>query len=416
MSDCCDRAPNNRRVDEALDAIQQLIRPVPHTVCRPLRDGLGQVLAAPIVAPFAVPPHDNSAVDGYAIRAADVVAAVALPRQGRVLAGDAGDAVLSPGHTLRITTGAPLPAGADTVVMQEDIQIDGDVISFAAPAKRGDNVRYVGEDLAAHATVLSPGRRLTPADLGLIASLGYSEVRVFRRVRVAFFSTGDELRSIGEALTPGAIYDSNRYTLFGMLQQLGVEALDLGVVRDDLAVLQTALRDAAAIADVVITSGGVSVGDADFVKAAVGQIGEVNLWQIAMKPGRPLAFGRVADALFFGLPGNPVAVMAGFYQFVQPALRRLSGETVGESMRFAVTSATRLRKRPGRREFQRGKLFHDADGQLRVTSATSDQGSGILRSMSHANCFIILAEEQQTVEVGDTVFVEPFYGLTDWYS
>ncbi len=417
MTDVCDRSPDNRRVDEALAAIPQLITPIQATIQRPLRDALGFVLAMPIIAPFAVPPHNNSAVDGYAVRYEDLQGGnvIKLPLQGKVLAGDAEAVSLQPGHTLRITTGAPLPPNADTVVMQEDIAREADGILFKTQVKQGDNVRLAGEDLQCGSEVLPLGRRLTPADLGLIASLGKAEVCVFRPLRAAFFSTGDELRSLGEPLTLGAIYDSNRYTLFGMLHQLGVEILDLGVVRDDLETLQRALQQASAMADVVITSGGVSVGDADFVKAAVGKVGEVNLWQIAMKPGRPLAFGRVNQTLFFGLPGNPVAVMAGFYQFVQPALRRLSGENVVESCLFSVKCKTKLRKRPGRREFQRGRLFYD-EGELCVKSATSDQGSGILRSMSHANCFIVLPESQATVEVGEIVLVQPFYGLTNWYG
>jgi molybdopterin molybdotransferase len=268
-----------------------------------------------------------------------------------------------------------------------------------------------GEDLARGSLALAAGKRLTPADLGLLASLGMAEVPVYRRVRVAFFSTGNELRSIGEPLSDGAIYDSNRYTLHGMLQRLGVEILDLGVVRDEREALRAAFRDAAAVADAVITSGGVSVGDADFVKETLGALGRIDFWQIAMKPGRPLAFGKIENASFFGLPGNPVAVMVTFYQFVQPALQRLMGEhPVGEPPTFRARSLSRFRKQPGRTEFQRAIVERDADGEF-VVRSTGMQGSGILRSMSMANCFVVLPDDAGGVEPGATVMVQPFFGL-----
>ena len=268
-------------------------------------------------------------------------------------------------------------------------------------------MRLAGEDLAVGSTVLAAGRRLSPADLGLIASLGIGEVTVIRRVRVAFFSTGDELRSLGEPLGRGDIYDSNRYTLFGMLAELGVDAVDLGVVGDNPAALSAAFSSAAEMADVVITSGGVSVGEADYTKAVLGELGEVRFWKVAMKPGRPLAFGRLGRASFFGLPGNPVSVMVTFYLFVQPALEKLMGTTPRTAWTLTARTTKALKKRPGRLEFQRGFLAHDAQGQLRVTP-TGDQGSGILSSMSNANCFIVLALDTAQVEADTEVCVQPF--------
>lgn len=264
--------------------------------------------------------------------------------------------------------------------------------------------------MAAGDLVLEKGARLTPADIGLLASLGAGEVNVRRRLRVAFFSTGDELRSIGEPLDRGSVYDSNRYTLYGMLGRLGCELLDMGVVRDVREDVEKAFMEAASNADVVITSGGVSVGEADFVKETLDKLGRVEFWKVAMKPGRPLAFGRVQDACFFGLPGNPVSVMVTFYQFVQPALRKLMGEKHTDAMTIKIRSASKLKKRPGRIEYQRGIMERGENGEL-VVRKTGAQGSGILSSMSQANCFIILPIDSSTVEPGQLVDVQPFFGL-----
>jgi molybdopterin molybdotransferase len=294
--------------------------------------------------------------------------------------------------------------------MQEQVALEGGRISVGPGHRAGENLRRAGEDLAQGQVALAAGKRLGPAELGLLASLGMAEVPVRRRPRVAFFSTGDELCSIGEVLDEGDVYDSNRYTLYGMLSRLGVEPVDLGVIPDRPEALRGAFRDAAGSADAVITSGGVSVGEADYVKAVLAQLGQVDFWKIAMKPGRPLAFGLIGDCPFFGLPGNPVAVMVTFYQLVQPALRRLAGETEYLPWRFPVPCQTRLRKRPGRTELQRGLLELDPDGQLSVRT-TGKQGSGILSSMSQADCFIVLPAESGDVEPGDLVLVEPFQGL-----
>jgi molybdopterin molybdotransferase len=294
--------------------------------------------------------------------------------------------------------------------MQEHVTADDEVIEIGVGHKTGQNVRMAGEDMSVGATVLAPGKQLLPAEIGVLASLGIAEVRVTRRLRVAFFSTGDELRSLGEPLEAGQIYDSNRYTLHGMLSRLGVEILDLGVIRDDRDAIRQAFRDAAAVADVVITSGGVSVGEADFVKQTLDEMGKVDFWKIAMKPGKPLAFGKLGDAMFFGLPGNPVSVMATFYQFVQPALQKMMGMTLLPALTLKVACAVELKKEPGRLEYQRGILQSDTDGNMSVAT-TGRQGSHVLSSMSQSNCFIILPAECTDVHRGDLVVVQPFAGL-----
>jgi molybdopterin molybdotransferase len=307
-------------------------------------------------------------------------------------------------------TGAVIPQGADTVIMQEHVTRSDDTIQITQGHRCGQNVRYAGEDLAEGQTVLTPGRRLTPADLGMLASLGVPEINVYRRPRVAFFSTGDELRSLGEVLAEGQIYDSNRYTLHGMLTRLGVDVIDMGVIKDRREDVRDAFLHAAEMADVVITSGGVSVGEADFVKETLEELGQVGFWKIAMRPGRPLAFGEINGARFFGLPGNPVSVMATFYLFVQNALRLLGGETPPADLILRLPTTTALRKHRGRMEFQRAVLQRGDDGQLSVTS-TGVQGSGILSSMSRADCFIILPEDSDGAVPGDLVQVQPFAGL-----
>jgi molybdopterin molybdotransferase len=307
-------------------------------------------------------------------------------------------------------TGAVLPAGADTVVIQEIVKKDGERIVVPPGQKRAQNVRYAGEDLKVGVPVLTPGRYLRPAELGLIASLGIGEVRVKRKPRVAFFATGDELASIGAKLKEGEVYDSNRYTLHGMLSRLGVEVTDLGVVRDQPEALEQAFRKAAAQADAVITTGGVSVGEADFVKQLMAQLGEVLFWKIAMRPGRPMAFGKIKNAYLFGLPGNPVAVMVTFYQFVRDALWHLAGRADDYALPpLKAIAAEPLRKVPGRTEYQRGVLFLE-NGTWKAKT-TGQQGSGVLRSMSEANCFIVLEHERASVAAGEPVGVQLFEGL-----
>jgi len=406
-------------------------RPVAVSETVALRAALGRVLAADVISPIDVPGHDNSAMDGYAFAGSALAARAAdAPLQlliGATLhAGDAPAALPAPDQCLRIMTGAVMPAGCDTVVPQEFCELadtpDGRVmrvsVALSATLKPGDNRRLRGEDLATGSRALGAGRRLRPADLGLLASLGIGAVTVQRRLRVAYFSTGDELTAVGQPLAPGAIYDSNGTTIGAMLDRLGVEAIDMGNVRDDPALLEAALRDAAARADAVITSGGVSVGEADFTKQVMARIGEVAFWKMSIRPGRPMAFGRIwADstrdgngAVMFGLPGNPVAVMVTFYCFVRDALLTMAGEAVKPVPRFRVPLATPVRKKPGRTEFQRVRLVPGDDGVLRAHTPGA-QGSGILRSMSEADALMVLAQDQGSVAAGELVEVLGFDGL-----
>jgi len=408
-----DYDPNSMPVAKARAFIHQFLEPVAGAARVPVRSALGRVLAEDIVSPVDVPAHRNSAMDGWAMRAADLDAAkdTTLKEIGASFAGKPFAGTVGKGDCVRIMTGGVVPEGADTVVMQERARADGKSITFAGGQKQGQNVREAGEDLKAGAVALRKGRIVRPAELGLIASLGIGEVCVVRKLRVAFFSTGDELRSVGSTLGAGEIYDSNRYTIFGMLERLGCDVLDMGVVRDDPRLLEEAFGAAAANADVVITSGGVSVGEADFVKSMLGKLGEVVFWKIAMKPGRPLAYGKIGRAHFFGLPGNPVSVMVTFYQFVRDALLVLMGADPVEPVpTFRATCTARLKKAPGRTEFQRGILARGADGALTV-KPTGEQGSGILKSMSDANCFIILDDATGNVEAGASVEVQLLEGI-----
>ena len=403
--------PNALRVDKAREAIRACISPVKDSEKIEIRKALGRVLAQDVVPSINVPAHDNSAMDGYAVRSADFSSnETVLKEIGSALAGRPFDGKVGAGQCVRVMTGAVMPEGTDTVVIQEIVRSDGGKVVIPKGQKSGQNVRYAGEDLKVGVPVLAPGRLLRAAELGLIASLGIPEIRVKRKLRVAFFSTGDELASIGKALKEGEVYDSNRYTLHGMLSRLGVEIIDLGVVRDDPALLETAFRKAAGAADVVVTTGGVSVGEADFVKQLMAKLGEVLFWKIAMRPGRPMAFGRIGDAFLFGLPGNPVAVMVTFYQFVRDALLHLSGRTDDyELPLLKAVAAENMRKVPGRTEYQRGILFKEKN-EWKVRT-TGQQGSGVLRSMSEANCFIVLEHERGKVEAGELVGVQLMEGL-----
>lgn len=404
-----DHDPEALSPEAAAARIAAGLRPITGAERLALRSALGRVLAETVCAPFDVPACANSAIDGYAVRGEDLPAdgVRELRVVGTALAGHPWAGTLGPGEAVRIMTGAPLPAGADTALYQERVERIDDRVRITPHARPGDNVRLAGEDIARGAVVLSAGRRLTPADLGLLASLGRGEVSVRRRLRVAFFSTGDELRSLGEPLEPGMLYDSNRYTLHGMLSRLDCELLDMGVVRDDPQALEAAFREAGGCADLVVTSGGVSVGEADYVKDMLARVGEVDFWKVAIKPGRPLAFGRIGEAVFFGLPGNPVSVMATFHVFVRPAIHALRGETPPLTLTVQARVLSRLKKRPGRVEYQRGILTQAADGTLEVDK-TGAQGSGVLSSMSRANCFIVLSHDCAGVEAGSLVDVQPF--------
>ncbi|HTH43537.1 MAG TPA: gephyrin-like molybdotransferase Glp [Oxalicibacterium sp.] len=413
-----DYDPDALPVADAQNIIRQFVQPIQAIEKVAIRSALDRVLAADIVSPINVPSHDNSAMDGYALRGSDLGQDDrAFKIVATAYAGRAYDGKVNQGECVRIMTGAVMPDGCDTVIPQEFTR-DENESSVTVPAgavKSGDNRRLKGEDLAIGTPALRRGRILRPADLGLLASLGIAEVPVQRRLRVAFFSTGDELRSIGETLDEGCVYDSNRYTLYGMLKRLGCDIVDMGVVKDDPASLEAAFRSACENADAIITSGGVSVGAADYTKQMMAELGDVTFWKIGMRPGRPMAFGRInsngKSAYLFGLPGNPVAVMVTFYFFARQALLHMMGasaESTPPLMRAISTAA--IRKRPGRTEFQRGIVSINDKGvqEVRITGA---QGSGVLRSMSEANCMVVLEHERAEVKAGDAVNIVLFEGL-----
>ncbi|MBA3597742.1 MAG: molybdopterin molybdotransferase MoeA [Methylibium sp.] len=430
--------PDALTVSQAQDFITRFVPAVGAVEMLALRSALGRVLARDVISPIAVPASDNSAMDGYALASAALRtdAATVLRVAGTAYAGQQFEGQVAAGECVRIMTGAVMPAGLDTVVPQEFVlrtpeakpqdetrtpspppRQAGESQSITIPpgiVAAGDNRRLAGEDLAFGEAALNAGRVLRPADIGLLASLGQAEVAVRRRLRVAFFSTGDELRSIGEPLDAGCVYDSNRYTLHAMLTRLGVEVLDFGVVRDEPAALEAAFRSACENADAVITSGGVSVGEADHTRKVMATLGEVAFWRIAMRPGRPMAFGRVSSnahsAVLFGLPGNPVAVMVTFYAFVREALLAMAGAAPQAMPMLRARATAAIRKKPGRTEYQRGIVTRAADGDWDV-QLTGAQGSGILRSMSMANGLVVLHHGQGSVAEGERVDVLPFDGL-----
>ena len=398
------------------DFLARLVEPVTQAEELPLFNALDRVLARDVISPLSVPPHDNSAMDGYAFDGSQLRAGapLTLTPVGTALAGKAWVGPVGPAQCVRIMTGAIMPAGLDTVVPQEFVQTDGELITLPSGLLQpGDNRRLMGEDVMQGQPALRQGTRLTPAALGLAASLGIPTVRVWRRLKVAYFSTGDEILSLGEAPREGAVYDSNRYTVFGLLTRLGIEVLDYGVVRDDPVPLEATFRDAAARADAIITSGGVSVGEADYTKAMMKKLGDVAFWRIAMRPGRPMAVGRIASdqrsSVLFGLPGNPVAVMVTFLAFVRPALLKMMGCTAAPAPLLRARSLEAVRKKPGRTEYQRGIVSSASDGTLQVRT-TGNQGSGVLSSMVQGNGLIVLHHTQGNVAVGDEVDVMMFDG------
>ena len=395
--------------------LAQLVQPVRETESVSPMQALDRILAEDVVSPISVPPHDNSAMDGFAFRGSEMQTgqATRLRVVGTALAGKAWAGSCGTGECVRIMTGAIMPAGLDTVAPQELVQVEGEQVTVQAGLLQpGDNRRLQGEDLMSGRPALLAGTRLTPAACGLIASLGLPQVKVWRRPRVAYFSTGDEILSLGEPLREGAVYDSNRYTVFGLLTRLGCEVIDMGVVKDQPQLLEAAFREAANQADAIITSGGVSVGEADHTKAMMKKLGDVAFWRIAMRPGRPMAVGRLNDdrhsAVLFGLPGNPVAVMVTFAAFVRPALQKLMGWNAPPQPMLRARAVETMRKKPGRTEYQRG-IVEQRDGELWVR-LTGNQGSGVLSSMVQANGLIVLGHEQPTVKSGDWVDVMMFDG------
>jgi molybdopterin molybdotransferase len=393
--------------------LSRLVEPVATKETVGIFQALGRVLAQDVISPISVPAHDNSAMDGYAFDAAQLSndAPLTLTVVGTLRAGAGWPHKVEPGQCIRIMTGAIMPSGLDTVVPQEFVSGEGSTITIPAGLLHaGDNRRTLGEDLMQGQPALRRGQLLTPAALGLLASLGVAEVPVWRKLRVAYFSTGDEILSLGQAPREGAVYDSNRYTVFGLLHRLGCEVIDMGVVRDEPAVLEAAFTRAAQAADAIITSGGVSVGEADYTKLMMKKLGDVAFWKIAMRPGRPMAVGRIGDAVLFGLPGNPVAVMVTFLAFVRPALLQMMGSTAAAPPLLKARSLEPLRKKPGRTEYQRGTVSTGANGSLQVRT-TGNQGSGVLSSMVQANGLIVLTHQQGDVAVGDLVDVMMFDGV-----
>jgi molybdopterin molybdotransferase len=418
--------------------LSSLVEPVGDVQELGIFEALGRVLATDIISPISVPPHDNSAMDGYAFAGAQLSSGTSLTLKvvGTALAGKPWAGTVAAGQCVKIMTGAVMPPGLDTVVPQELVTVATDAITLPAGVlQAGDNRRCLGEDLMQGQPALQKGERLTPAAIGLVASLGLINVPVLRRLKVAYFSTGNEILSLGELPREGAVYDSNRYTVFGLLTQLSCEVIDMGVVRDDPAALQTAFEQAALVADAIITSGGVSVGEADYTKAMMKQLGDVAFWRIAMRPGRPMAVGRILkdkltssayaesinsyqsnsssstpSAILFGLPGNPVAVMVTFLAFVRPALLRMMGCTATAPPLLKAHSLEAIRKKPGRTEYQRGVVSTSADGSL-TAQTTGDQGSGVLSSMVRANGLIVLNHDQGNVAEGEEVSVMMFEGL-----
>jgi len=401
--------PDMLTVDQTLSNIHNNIKRIQTTQTLPIREALGYVLAENVISGIDVPPHRNSAMDGYAIIHNDLSStdSTLLKVIGSSFAGTPYQGMVAPGECVRIMTGAMMPVDCDTVIMQEQAERDDDVITVKNEHDNGENVRHPGEDIKKGGVVLEADKNISPADLGLLSSIGISEIKTYRKPRIAFFSTGDELKSLGETLGPGDIYDSNRYTLFGMLTKMDVELMDLGVIADQKDLIKETLTNAAETADMVITSGGASVGEADFISEILTEIGDVNFWKIAMKPGKPLAFGHINQTPFFGLPGNPVSVMATCYLFVQPAIQQLKGIQAESQLKIRAKLGNDLRKAPGRTDFQRGILSQTNTNEITV-STTGMQGSHILTSMSKANCFIVLPQDSGNINKGEMVEVLPF--------
>lgn len=406
---CSQEAKPLLTIDGALDRIKAAVTPVNSTEKVALKNALGRVLAESVYSPLNIPHDRNAAMDGYAFASRDMAdgQVFTLALAGTSWAGRPFEGQLQPGQCARIFTGAVVPEQADSVIMQEHVQVQGQAIHFPADTRAQQNIRKIGEDVKQGACLIAGPKKLTAVDLGLLASAGIDDVIVKRQLKIAYFSTGDELTPLGKPLETGKIYDSNRAMLGGLLSDPGYSVVDLGVIPDNKQLLEDSLIAASKHYDVIITTGGASVGEADYVKEILQSCGEVNFWKIAIKPGKPLAFGKIGPCYFFGLPGNPVAVVITFQQIVAPALRQLSGAASSRPLRFRATCTSALKKSPGRLEYQRGILSQDEHGEFFVASA-GQQGSHILSSMSRSGCYIVLPEECKGVQAGDKVTVEPF--------
>jgi molybdopterin molybdotransferase len=406
-----DYDPNAMSVEKAKAWIANFLNPIDQKETIHIKDALNRIVAEPIIATMNVPNHDNSAMDGYAINI-DLLndhGPFKLKVTGKLLAGNALDGNIE--GAVRIMTGAIIPSGLNAVIPQEHVELYEGVITFKTKPLTNQNIRRTGEDIKRGQTVFQNGRFLEPCDLGLLASLGIDSIKVYRKIKVAFFSTGDEIISLGKSLLPGQVYDSNRYSLIGLLKRLDVDMLDFGVIPDDKKAIEVTLLKASNIADIVVTTGGVSVGEADFMKDILKKIGEILFWKISMKPGKPLAYGKIGQCHYFGLPGNPVSTMVTFYQFVREAILTLSGQTpIPKIPLIKAKLLGPIKKIPGRTEFQRGVFEQDDQGTFKV-NPLKDQGSGILRSMSEANCFILLHEDLAHLEKDMWVDIQLFDSL-----
>ncbi|CNF52791.1 MULTISPECIES: molybdopterin molybdotransferase MoeA [Yersinia] len=398
-------------LEQALTKMLSQVTPLQATEIVPLTDAAGRITARAITSPIAVPPFANSAMDGYAVRCNELSSGLPLPVAGKAFAGAPFKDSWPANTCVRIMTGAPIPAGADAVIMQEQAMVSEQGVTFNGSVHIGQNIRLAGEDIEQGAPVFPAGVKLGAAQLPLLASLGIAEVTVFRTLKVAIFSTGDELQPIGQPLGEGQIYDTNRFAVRLMLQQLGCQIIDLGVIPDDQQALRKAFEQADGTADLVISSGGVSVGEADYTKQMLEELGDIGFWKLAIKPGKPFAFGKLENAWFCGLPGNPVSAALTFYQLVQPLIAKLSGHSEWHPpVRLKAKAVTKLKKSPGRLDFQRGIFSTNANGELEVRT-TGHQGSHIFSSFSQGNCFIVLERERGSVEIGEIVEIELFNAL-----
>lgn len=404
---CCD-APGLMPLEEAMENMLSRIKPIQTTLQLPLAEAIGYVLAEDILSPIFVPPFDNSAMDGYAIRIADLNSNATMPVAGKSFAGQPFEGEWPQGSCVRIMTGAKIPDGCDAVIMQENTVVGEDGVTFTqTEVKPQNNIRPTGDDIRKGDIVLPKGSRLTSRDIPMIATLGISHVTVVRKPRVAFFSTGDELKPLGQPLAEGQIYDSNRYGIKPLIENFGCEPIDLGIIPDCPETLKATFEQAQSLADVVVTSGGVSVGEADYTKDILEELGEIGFWKLAIKPGKPFAFGKLSTAWFCGLPGNPVSAVLTMYVLVQPMLAKLSGHTEWKAPEsIPATTKTAFKKVPGRTDYQRG-IYTIEDGKF-VVETTGNQSSGAFRSMSLANCFVVLERERGRVEVGETVNIQLF--------
>jgi len=409
VKDGCFVNENLLTLENALEKIVHAIKPIKGYEKKSLKNALGRVLAKAVYSPINIPPARNSAMDGYALIASDIKEnqCFSLMQVGVSWAGKPFKGILAKGECVRIFTGAVVPDNADSVIMQEQVTVVEDKIHFPDNCLAFDNIRQAGGDIQQQGGLLEVGKKLTAVDLGLLASAGIHSVEIKRKLRLAYFSTGDELVAIGQSLKAGQIYDSNRYLLHGLLNDVNIDAIDLGVLADNKAQLEQAFSLAAKNYDVVITTGGASVGDADYIKETLEKLGQVNFWKIAMKPGKPVAFGHIGDCAFFGLPGNPVSVIATFDKVVKPALRKIMGLKTVLPLKINAVCDCELKKRAGREEYQRGILRQQSDGTFVVTSA-GGQDSNILTAMSHANCYMVLPAETTEVQKGEKIWAEPF--------